>query len=1029
VKPVRIIAAALLLTVAGLIGPQRGRGQEIRPDKPDVLTKEIETLMREGQIPGLSVVIIKDGRTTIKSFGYADPRTPVTPGTLFEIGSCSKAFTALAVMDLVARKKIDPEADVSAYLPWFRVTYKRQPAGIKVKQLLHQTSGIPWNTIGRIPASAESDALEKTVLQLKDQELDHLPGTEFEYATINYDVLALIIEKVTGQPFEKYLQENIIDRLGLDSTSVGTPAYPESMASGYKLSFFRPRKYIAPVYRGNYAAGYVISNATDMAKWLQFQLGLVESPLAACAVLTHQRDESVAPHDNISYASGWRVSLTGNQEIFHGGANPNFTSFVALRPGKKIAVAVLANSNSSYTPVIASHVMSLLAGEKIEQKGDPADHLDTILSIICLVLTAYLLIVCAFMTKVIAGIVSGKRRWDGFSPGKLKRIAAAVLRAAPYLCGLYLIPRAFAGSTWESMNVWTPGSFLVLAYLLTASIVSSCLAYCVTLFFPEPNEYKRLAPQIILTSILTGLSGVVVIVMVTSALDSNMELNYKIFYYSLVLGIYLLGRRFVQRGLIKITNGLMYDLRIGLIKNIFSTAYRRFEDLDKGKIYTTLNDDVSTIGSSTGMFVAVVTSVITVLGAFTYMATIAAWATVITICILGLLCGIGIYIAKKTRVYFEQARDVQNVFIRLIHGIVNGYKEIVLHRKKMLAYRKDVVECADAYRTKVSRADVRSLDSGLIGESLLVILLGFAAFGMKDLFPDIQTYHILSFIMVLLYLIGPVNAILASIPRFTQVMVSWHRIKDFSKATLVTEKPGPEVSAGVRAVNSFRVRGVEFKYKQDNEMENFGIGPIDLEVYAGQILFIIGGNGSGKTTLAKLLTGLYPPDKGEILINGRVTEGRELSEYFSTVFSPPYLFEKLYNVNTEDCKLLVDHYLSLLNLENKVTIDNSEYSTIDLSAGQRKRLALLQCYLEESPIYLFDEWAADQDPDYRRFFYRVLLPEMRKKGKIVIAITHDDHYFDVADKVLKMDQGTLQKFAVSGAQFHSHEGMVTYSKN
>jgi ABC-type siderophore export system fused ATPase/permease subunit len=190
----------------------------------------------------------------------------------------------------------------------------------------------------------------------------------------------------------------------------------------------------------------------------------------------------------------------------------------------------------------------------------------------------------------------------------------------------------------------------------------------------------------------------------------------------------------------------------------------------------------------------------------------------------------------------------------------------------------------------------------------------------------------------------------------------------------------------------------------------FGIGPIDLEVKSGEILFIIGGNGSGKTTLAKLLTGLYEPDEGKVLINNKVVESGYLSEYFSTVFNPSFLFEKLYNINVKNKQSEIKKYLKVLNLEEKVVIEENKYNTIDLSGGQRKRLALLQCYLEDSPIYLFDEWAADQDPGYRNFFYRTLLPEMRKAGKIVIAITHDDHYFDVADKILKMKDGRLEQY-------------------
>src|SRR5690606_6972969 len=177
------------------------------------------------------------------------------------------------------------------------------------------------------------------------------------------------------------------------------------------------------------------------------------------------------------------------------------------------------------------------------------------------------------------------------------------------------------------------------------------------------------------------------------------------------------------------------------------------------------------------------------------------------------------------------------------------------------------------------------------------------------------------------------------------------------------------------------------------------------------ILFIVGGNGSGKSTFAKLLTGLYEAEEGTVFVNDTPIPRAQLGEYFSAIFSPCYLFEKLYNIDTENKKDLIAKYLDILGLKHEVDVKDNKYTSIYLSGGQRKRLALLQSYLEDAPICLFDEWAADQDPEYRNFFYRELLPEMRSLGKIIIAITHDDHYFDVADCVVKMKQGKLDMIA------------------
>jgi len=219
----------------------------------------------------------------------------------------------------------------------------------------------------------------------------------------------------------------------------------------------------------------------------------------------------------------------------------------------------------------------------------------------------------------------------------------------------------------------------------------------------------------------------------------------------------------------------------------------------------------------------------------------------------------------------------------------------------------------------------------------------------------------------------------------------------------------PALSHKGQTVESIEAKDLFFSYPGESGKSGFGVGPIDIKVNKGEVLFMVGGNGSGKTTLAKLIAGLYLPESGYVKIDGKEISGDDyLGEYFSVVFGDFHLFEKLYNVDIDDKKKEeIAKYLELLDLQGKVDIQKGSFSTINLSGGQRKRLALLQCYLEDCPIYLFDEVAADQDPEFRKFFYRNLLPQMKERGKIVIAITHDDHYFDVADKIIKLDMGKI----------------------
>ena len=973
---------------------------------------EVTALMKKGDIPGMSIVLVKEGQSFIRTFGYADldAEKKVSPATLFELGSCSKAFTAMAITQLVGQGKIGLNKSVSNYLPWFKVTHENAPQTITVKQLLHHTSGIPWSTIAKIPKTNEDDALENTVRQLIGQELDAVPGTSYEYATINYDVLALIVQKVTGESFEVYLQHNIINKLNLNSTSVGQPADSNDMAVGYKIGFFVPLEYKAPVYRGNYAAGYVISNANNMAKWLTFQMGQGDSTMYALARSTHRRDKTVPLHGMASYARGWHVLLDGSDEILHEGVNPNFTSYIAFRPNQKIGVAVLANSNSRFTSLIGNKVLKAVVGEEIEREFDPSDSDDKVYSSISAALALYVLVVMAFIIVAFRAVLKGDRAYSPLTLNKFATFFKAFLLILPFLFAFYILPEAIAGFTWEAILVWSPVSFAALIILALAAIHISYIAYFFTLCFPLRNQYIGRIPVILLMSILSGLSNVILIIMVASAIGSNIELRYIVFYYALILGVYLLGRRFVQVHLIRFARGLVYDLRIELIDRIFSTSYQNFEPMDRGRVYTALNDDVNYIGGSTNLFTTLITNIITAVGAFIYLASIAFWATLLTIFLIITLSTVYYFVGQSTNIYYEKARDERNIFMRLINGMIDGFKEISLHRNKKLAYKEDVAISAAQYKKKITTADIRFVNAFLIGESLLVILLGIVAFGMPEMFPSIKLYVLMSFVMILLYLIGPINAILSSVPAMIQLKVAWRRLRLFREeipANLdLSAVPAPRPPE----VKSIEIRQVSFSYNKEHNDRQFSIGPIDMKAHAGEIVFLIGGNGSGKTTFAKLLTGLYEPHYGKLLINDKVVSSSEVSEYFSTVFSPAYLFEKLYSCDVTDRADEVHKLLKLLQLDHKVVIQDNKYNTIELSGGQRKRLALFQCYLEDSPIYLFDEWAADQDPEYRRFFYRMLLPEMKKTGKIIIAITHDDHYFDVADRIYKMNQGKLEPY-------------------
>jgi ABC-type siderophore export system fused ATPase/permease subunit len=180
-------------------------------------------------------------------------------------------------------------------------------------------------------------------------------------------------------------------------------------------------------------------------------------------------------------------------------------------------------------------------------------------------------------------------------------------------------------------------------------------------------------------------------------------------------------------------------------------------------------------------------------------------------------------------------------------------------------------------------------------------------------------------------------------------------------------------------------------------------------VNPGDVVFLTGGNGSGKSTLLKLLTGLYVPDSGRILAGDDPVTRDNIQGYremFSAIFSDFHLFRRLYGLLGTD-ETAVAGLLHQMQLDHKVEFKDDRFSNLELSSGQRKRLALVVSLLEDRPILVFDELAADQDPQFRRFLYEELLATLKREGRTVIAATHDDRYFHVADKVVKLEYGRV----------------------
>jgi len=270
---------------------------------------------------------------------------------------------------------------------------------------------------------------------------------------------------------------------------------------------------------------------------------------------------------------------------------------------------------------------------------------------------------------------------------------------------------------------------------------------------------------------------------------------------------------------------------------------------------------------------------------------------------------------------------------------------------------------------------------------------------------------VVAYVIVLLYVMrGALDAVLEEIPNLARAGVAIQRIRDLGLALRSDKRVIPETPPQPNPDwKSLDLVAVTHTYHGESDLESFKLGPVDLMLRPGEILFISGGNGSGKSTLAKVITGLYLPQDGELRIDGVPISNGKIEGYreqFSAIFSDFYLFSRLFGLEADE-QVQVPQYLTELQLDKKVTIRDGAFSTINLSQGQRRRLALLVAFLEDRPIYLFDEWASDQDPPFKDLFYNRILPRLRARGKTVVVISHDDRYYHIADRRVHLENGSV----------------------
>ncbi|WP_438021616.1 cyclic peptide export ABC transporter [Sorangium sp. So ce315] len=521
----------------------------------------------------------------------------------------------------------------------------------------------------------------------------------------------------------------------------------------------------------------------------------------------------------------------------------------------------------------------------------------------------------------------------------------------------------------------------------------------------------------IAAGVISGLAGAGIIALVQEALSAGGRPAAQLawaFAGLAVLGV--VSKAVSQVLLTRLGQAMIAELRTQLGRRILEAPLRRIEQLGPHRLLAALNDDPTVITQAYVYLPLLCVNVATVLGCLAYIGRISWPSLAIVLGAMGL--GAVLFRAHDGRAIraFARARETSDALFQHFRALTGGIKELKMHGGRGRAFMSDALgaSLATYQRDFVAGTTEFAIATGW-GTLLFYAVLGLTLFALPawaGLTPDATS----GVVLAMLFLLTPFAQTVELLPAVGRASVALSKVNELGLSlTPELESAAPQPPrAGAEgppaAFKRLELAGVTHRYYREKEDGAFQLGPIDLTFKPGEIVYLVGGNGSGKTTLSLLLLGLYAPESGEIRLDGVPVDDANRERYrqlFSVVFAEYHLFEQLLGLSGPDLDERARRYLERLQLDHRVRVEEGALRVTGLSQGQRKRLALLTAYLEDRPFYVFDEWASDQDPQFRKIFYTELLPELRARGKTALVITHDDQYFALADRCLRLDFGRL----------------------
>lgn len=458
---------------------------------------------------------------------------------------------------------------------------------------------------------------------------------------------------------------------------------------------------------------------------------------------------------------------------------------------------------------------------------------------------------------------------------------------------------------------------------------------------------------------------------------------------------------------------LLKRLRLELVGKVRQGELQPVDRVGRGELISMLTQTTNHLAETFPILVDCFQQSVLLLVALLYLAylSMAAFLVFLGAVVVGIVWYLQIDRTFRGTLQLAGARQAQ--LLDAIGDIIRGGKELRLNSRKSAAV-------LDAYQT-VSRSAGSLLSAAgehwaaviALGFVVTYFILGVVVFVLPGIGSLGAGTTLFQLIPIVLFCLSPLSRIVGQSAMFVQADVELQSIfaaeRRLDQADGVSTSEARSLARGFDQFNTITYAGITFNHRNDAGAVVFTSGPWDLTVKRGETIFLVGGNGSGKSTVLRLVAGLYRPESGRIGVDGIAVEGHALAglrEQFSAIFGDFHLFDRLYGLEQVNPDV-VNGLIADMWLTGKVKFENGRFSDLNLSTGQRKRLALIASLLEDRAIYAFDEWSAEQDAHFREEFYTRILPSLKARGKTVIAVTHDERFWHLADRVIKFDLGTI----------------------